>query len=48
MGIINILLITLDLLKIVEEIPPVPTLEFSRGNRVKLKYRQKKQMDENS
>jgi hypothetical protein len=33
----NILLKTLDLLKIVEEIPPVPTLEFSGRDRVKSK-----------
>jgi hypothetical protein len=37
MVIMNILLITLDLLKIVEEIPPVATLEYSGDRRVKLK-----------
>lgn len=35
--IVNILLKTLDLLKIVEEILSVPTLEFSGTNSVKLK-----------
>ncbi len=37
MQIMNILLITLDLLKIVKEIPTVATLVMSGGWRVKLK-----------
>lgn len=36
MTFMNILLITLDLLKIVEEIPATPTPEFSGSDRVKL------------
>lgn len=36
MEIVNILLITLDLLKIVEEIPTTPTLELKGSDRVKL------------
>lgn len=35
MAIVNILLITLDLLKIVKEIPATPTPEFSGSDRVK-------------
>ncbi len=37
MAIVDILLITLDLLKIVKEIPAASTLEFSGSDRVKLK-----------
>jgi hypothetical protein len=37
MAIVNILLITLDLLKIVKEISLAQTLEFSGSYRVKLK-----------
>ena len=37
MAIVNILLITLDLLKIVKEISAARTLEFRGSDRVKLK-----------